>query len=456
LKGNRGVSAVRVTSGKTTLAQLGSTPLGLGSSIVRPIYSPINAAERVGEVTLYIDRAQIHADASGYSRQAILAMILQAALVALAVLIAVHVVATRPIKAVSNELHQIRSDPGKRLRVPRANRFDEIGTLVADVNDLIGSLAGLVSTERDLRIAHEESERKMRLIFEKSETGLFVVDNRGVLESWNPAFVRLLRLAPEQVVHPGVTALQLLLAPHAARVSEMIRDCVTSGQSKDLDLEMATDASIRPGWVEVSLKPIGPNALQGVVNDVTERKQGELFAHERATQDSLTGLLNRHGLDVGIAAAFSGHSAGSAPELAFLQIDLDLFKEVNDGYGHQSGDQVLRQVARILQRNARRGDLIARYGGDEFVVVLTGIADPSKAEQIAKSIIAEIKRPIDIGGRSVQIGASIGIAFACPGDSPGAVMDRADTAMYAAKKAGRSQVCLASDPLVPPDTSAVA
>ena len=458
---NRGVSAVRIVAGGSILSQIGDrVPApghALNSSLVAMrIYSPFDAREPVGDISLFVDHAVIHAEAASYSRAASVAMALQAAVVAVGVAIAVYFFTTRPIGSVSKELHRIRFDTDARLRVPPSNRFDEIGSLVTDVNSLIASLADLLTTERELRIAHEVGERKMRLIFEKAETGLFVLNDIGVLESWNPAFVRLLHLTPEQLPQSGTTQMQQLLAPHAARIEELIRRCLSTGLSNDLDLEISTDGNARAAWIEVALNPIGPNALQGIVNDITERKQGELSAQVQATQDIVTGLLNRRGLEVGLAAAFSLRSSESAPELALLQIDLDYFKEVNDSYGHESGDRVLRQVAAVLTRTARRGDLIARPGGDEFVVGLVGIADRSKAEEIANAIIGEIQRPIDIGGHCVRIGASIGIAFATgQADSPDALLRRADAAMYSAKRAGRGQARLAQIP-EPPQTSAVA
>ncbi len=448
---NRSVSRVTIISGTVTLSQIDNPETHKRDSnsvvIARPIYSPFDPRELVGSVSLLVDGAAIRAEAASYSRASTIAMGLEVALIAVGVAIAVYFFSTRPIKAVSNELHRIRFDTSARLHVPARNRFDEIGTLVTDVNTLIASLAELLATERQLRTAHEIGERKLRLIFEKAESGLFVLDDQGILESWNPAFNRLLRLSPAQLPQSGATSMQQLLPAHATHLGQLIRQCLSTGQSYDLDLELQALGNLGTAWVGVALNPIGPTALQGVVNDITERKKNELSAQELAslaTQDTLTGLLNRRGLDMGLSASFA---VRADPELALLQIDLDYFKEVNDVHGHQGGDHVLRHVARILERNSRRGDLIARPGGDEFVIALLGIADPSKAEQIARAIIAEIQQPIGLGTDSVRISASIGIAFVLPaGDSPEAIMRRADSAMYSAKRAGRGQVCLAPAP----------
>ncbi len=452
LMSNRTVAGVRIQAGDVTLYQEGRVAEATGPDaaervVSQAVYSPFGPPTPVGRISLYVADERVGEQAHDYSTNAALLLTAQALLVAAGVALAVFMFVTKPIRSVSIELHKTRLRSGERLRVPPRNEFDEIGQLVVDVNVLICDLNALLSSERDLRLKHEVNERKLRLIFDKAETGLFVVASDGTIQSSNPAFARLLG-RPLATWSPSGVRLPDLLEGHRDSVMAMIRDSLASGRGADVDLELVLRESQPPIWVEMSLNPISANLLQGVIDDISERKRGEINALELATHDSLTGLLNRHGFQASLKAVFSRPAPDSLPPIALLQIDLDHFKAVNDTYGHEAGDQVLRHVARVLERALRQGDVIGRLGGDEFTAALLGISSPAKAEELARRIIADIRRPIDIGaGKAARIGASIGVALATP-DDPDAesVLRRADEAMYAAKRAGRGQVCVGGLP----------
>jgi diguanylate cyclase (GGDEF)-like protein/PAS domain S-box-containing protein len=445
---SRIVGAVRITADGKDLFVAGHPPAGLDAStyVDRKISSPFNSAQPVGRIEVYPNRAQIEIDAHAYSRELDTILALQAALVALGVAIAVYFFITRPIRSVSTNLHRVRLDAGQFLEVPPLNQSDEIGSLVSDINALIHSLTRLFATERQLRIEREVGERKMQLIFEKAATGICLLDITGTLQSWNPAFSRILDVTGELILLPGITRLEDVFDPGSERIRELIRQSVNSGNSQELDLEILRSGASREAWVEISINPVGPDLLQGIVNDISDRKREELSAQRQATHDSLTGLLNRRGMQASLAALFERPRREAYPALALMQIDLDHFKQVNDTYGHEAGDLVLSHVARVLEKTLRRGDLLGRPGGDEFVAVLVGISDAAKVQEIAANMIAGISRPIDIGGgRQAQIGASIGISFADSEDSPQSLVRRADSSLYMAKQRGRGQACLADD-----------
>jgi len=155
--------------------------------------------------------------------------------------------------------------------------------------------------------------------------------------------------------------------------------------------------------------------------------------------DALTGLPDRRQLERRLAAALE--AAARRPERAFalLFVDLDGFKAVNDRFGHLAGDGVLREIVGRLTRCLRSGDLVARFGGDEFAVLLDGIRDPQGAVRVAERIQAQLESPATVEGCEVAITASIGIALSSRGyTSPEKMLHDADRAMYNAKAVGRA------------------
>jgi diguanylate cyclase (GGDEF)-like protein len=178
--------------------------------------------------------------------------------------------------------------------------------------------------------------------------------------------------------------------------------------------------------------------------EVAERRQAEERAHALSTRDALTGLLNRRSLIQQLEHAVASADRSGA-ECALLFLDLDQFKQVNDHYGHDTGDELLRHVAARLSAAVRVADVVARLGGDEFVVLIDGEGAAANAARVARKIEQAHKRPFDIAGHRIRTSTSIGIAlYPQDGGSAQALLKNADLAMYHAKQhlgaAGHSRI----------------
>jgi diguanylate cyclase (GGDEF)-like protein len=190
---------------------------------------------------------------------------------------------------------------------------------------------------------------------------------------------------------------------------------------------------------ELTLKHNSNGGWVVVVQDVTEKRQAERVIHRMAHFDAVTNLQNRPSFEIALAEALAAaRTTGDRTEVLFL--DLDGFKQVNDTLGHKTGDRVLVGAGARLSDIAGPRDLIARWGGDEFVILRRSVQGEVDVETFANQIITELSRPSLIEGSAVAVGASIGIAVVIGGDATSdLVLQQADMALYEAKRGGRGR-----------------
>ena len=185
---------------------------------------------------------------------------------------------------------------------------------------------------------------------------------------------------------------------------------------------------------------LGDGAVDGfveVAQDITQHRQETGRLLELAHRDILTGVLNRAGFETFLERCLEQNQGA---EMALLYIDLDHFKPVNDQHGHPVGDQVLQQFALRVRNAVRPSDAVARLGGDEFAVVVLGVHDVASAHGVADKVVALARMPFEIDGLSLNVGASVGVAFQIkPGTGWRDFVATADELLYQAKRSGRGQ-----------------
>jgi len=308
-----------------------------------------------------------------------------------------------------------------------------------------GSLAFVIAQFNDVtemvqaEAALATSEQRYRLLAENSSDVLLLIKEGRV--SWiSPSLTCMLGWQPDDWIgHP----LSRFIPPDDHPVLEQDLQTLAEGRTVVRRLQaLAHDRSQR--WVELHASPHRDclGRLDGIVGSfrtVDQEVAAERELARRACTDELTGLVNRHEALERITA-IAGRVLRKGDSTALLFCDLDNFKEINDTFGHLPGDEMLRTVASRIRTGLRSGDMAARIGGDELMVVLQGVRGLSDAVTIAEKLRRAVAEPIVTSAGSLSITLSIGVTMVRPGENPDAIISRADHAMYRAKQTGRNQV----------------
>jgi diguanylate cyclase (GGDEF)-like protein/PAS domain S-box-containing protein len=310
--------------------------------------------------------------------------------------------------------------------------------------DVLRVSARDVTERREIRRRVEESEQRFRSLFEHNTDAVYALDLAGRFTMANPAATRITGYSPEQLVGASFDGLvepaQLgTAAEHFARAA--------SGEARTYET-VVLGADGRRIELDVTNVPIVVDGelvgVFGVAKDVTDRRQLERQLGHQATHDALTGLPNRAVLEMALETAALARMART-----LLFIDLDRFKIVNDSLGHRHGDELLVATVERLRVNVRSDDLLVRWAGDEFCVLLGAGTDEAVAMRVAGRLREVLAEPFVVAGRDVRLSASIGLAVADADDAE-RLVQLADLAMYEAKRAGRDRVVVYTGDPTPP------
>ena len=281
-----------------------------------------------------------------------------------------------------------------------------------------------------------EYEHRHREIIESLNEGMVVIDHDGRVTLWNDAIERIVgRPRAEAVGQPLLSVVKGLADD---RLAELVQASIASGQPQSANEIVVSHHDVRR-IIQVRAFPYAAGVTL-FWNDVTDRVEAQEAFRHAALHDSLTGLPNRAFFVELVERALAQIKRHSSRRCAVLFIDLDRFKTINDSLGHQVGDDLLTCVTQRLASCVRQGDTLARFGGDEFTVLLNDLHDTDEAISVAHRIQTVMQNPFTLAGREVRTSASIGIALDRP-DHTGSddIMRDADIAMYRAKSAGRAR-----------------
>jgi diguanylate cyclase (GGDEF)-like protein/PAS domain S-box-containing protein len=299
--------------------------------------------------------------------------------------------------------------------------------------------------KHQLEMKLREREGWLATLLQSIGEGVIATDKSGNITFMNPVAEKLTGWRQEESINKPLTSVLHMVDEENSKLvrvsipellSQNLRNPV-NGNVQIVNYEDKVPIELSSAIIKDSKDSISGLVL--VLHDLTERKRYEEKLRYNAIHDHLTELPNRFLFFDRLNMALA-HAQRDIHKLGALMLDLDEFKKVNDTWGHNMGDKLLRSVAHRLVHMFRKGDTIARLGGDEFVLLLPEIPQPEVARNVAERILHSFHKPFEFDGLKISITASIGISiFPDDGEDADTIIRNADIAMYRAKDEGRNR-----------------
>ncbi len=341
---------------------------------------------------------------------------------------------------------QARLGLARRFEPHRYERTRPDGTVVEIIGNPLPE-GGFVTTYTDIteRRKTQEQLRLASIVLDAANESVSVTNANNEIVFVNPAFEDFTgyKLAEIKGKRPGI----MRSGRHDDKFYEDIRLSIEEHGTWQGEISYRRkNGEFYVAWASVTAIHHDDGSISNqicIAHDITSRKENEERIWRQANYDALTQLPNRSLFRERLTTAIE-HSRHEGKPFSLIYLDLDGFKPVNDTYGHNMGDELLKAVGQRLKDCVRINDTVARLGGDEFAIICLGIDERDNTLVVAEKIIAALKEPFDIDGTHLKIHASLGIAFYDePGETPDMFVERADQAMYASKKAGKNRYSFA-------------
>lgn len=413
------------------------------------VLSPLGNGKSVGQITINPNHQLIDHRARETAKIQVLSMAVQTLIIVTLVMIIVYWQLTTPIQFVARQLHSILPGSKQRLSHPIGHRGNEIGELVKDTNRLLNTVQSTIEKERSLRMQVESLERRFRLIFEHASSGIVLTTLKGKIVLHNPAFEKMVgNKSTTDLEASGSKTLPDIFELHQ-KVRSILEQISLGHSPIAIDLNLLNygqkASCLHCLFSSVETKE-GELLVETICYDVSQRTLREKKAQLEADIDPLTKLFNRR---AGMRELNSLLDKCQIKKSCFsvFMIDLDEFKQINDTFGHESGDKVLCEIAKRMVNTVRKNDFVVRLGGDEFLIAITEGHGEFDVAPVAMKILHLLHQKIDLGeGRMVHVGGSIGISlYPKCGIDISSLINQADQAMYKVKKEGRNGYCFARE-----------